>query len=86
MASSLREKFDKKKQTKKKHLIRRINEIARQVNQMDKTCGTCGVQFDPKVTDALDTWFVSVGPAGSTLTCPSCRSASRNDGAPTSET
>lgn len=72
MASSLREKFDKKKMTKKKHLARRINEVARQVAEMDKWCRACGSQFDPKVPGALDTWHVTVGPDGSFLTCPSC--------------
>lgn len=85
-APSLKERFDKKKQTKKKHLIRRINEVARQVSQMDKTCGTCAMQFDPKVPGALDTWLVTVGPTGSFLTCPSCHGAAQTGGTPTSET
>ena len=72
MASSLRDKFDKKKQTKKKHLIRRINEVAKQVTEMDRACRNCGAQLDTKVPDALDTWHVTVGPEGAFLTCPSC--------------
>ena len=69
---SLKEKFDKKKKTKKKHLIRRINEVARQVTQMERACKSCGKQFDPKVPGALDTWRVTVGPDASFLTCPEC--------------
>lgn len=72
MASSLREKFDKKKQTKKKHLIRRINEVARQVTEMDRACRECGAQLDAKVPGALDAWHVTVGPEGAFLTCPDC--------------
>lgn len=86
MASSLREKFDKKKMTKKKHLARRINEVARQVAEMDKSCRTCGSQFDPKVPGVLDTWLVTVGPGGSFLTCPGCHSSTQTNGTGDSKT
>lgn len=71
-APSLKERFDKKKKTKKKHLIRRINEVARQVVQMEKTCRSCGKMFDPKSPGALDSWLVTVGHDSSFLTCPEC--------------
>jgi hypothetical protein len=85
MASSLREKFDKKKMTKKKHLARRINEVARQVAEMDKWCRACGSQFDPKVPGALDTWLVTVGHDSTFLTCPECHKKTSTCSTPTPE-
>jgi len=79
-APSLKERFDKKKKTKKKHLIRRINEIAQQVTQMDRACRSCGSQLDPKVPGALDTWLVTVGPDLTYLTCPECHATSGTGG------
>ena len=75
MASSLRDKFDKKKQTKKKHLIRRINEVAKQVTEMDRACRNCGIQLDTKVSGSLDTWHVTVRSEGAFLICPNCYSS-----------
>ena len=74
-APSLKERFDKKKKTKKKHLMRRINEVAQQVVQMDRACKSCGSQFDPKVPGALDTWLVTVSPELTYLTCPECHAS-----------
>lgn len=73
MPPSLKDRFDKKKsKVKKKHLARRLNEVARQVTQMNRACKSCGKQFDPKIPGALDTWLVTVGPDSSFLTCPEC--------------
>lgn len=84
MPPSLKERFEKKKsRVKKKHLMRRINEVAKQVTQMDKTCRSCGKQFDASVPGALDTWLVTVGPEATFLTCPECHAAARTGGTTT---
>lgn len=73
MPTSLKERFEKKKsKTKKKHLVRRLNEVAKQVTEMKKQCSSCQLSFDPSVPGALDSWSVTVTPEGARLTCPSC--------------
>lgn len=73
MATSLKERFEKKKsRTKKKHLARRISEVAKQVTEMKKECSVCGLNFDPSAPGALDSWHVTVAPEGARLTCPNC--------------
>lgn len=84
-APSLKERFDKKKKTKKKHLMRRINEVAQQVTQLDRICKSCCSQFDPKVPGALDTWLVTVGPDSTFLTCPECHKRASACSTPTPE-
>lgn len=80
MPPSLKERFERKKsKPKKKHLARRVNEIARQVTEMSKECRTCRSVFDPKAPGALDMWHVTVESAGAFLTCPDCFVSSATD-------
>jgi len=78
MPTSLKERLEKKRsRPKKKHLVRRINQIAKQVNEMKKQCSSCSRDFDPTDSGSLDTWRVTVGAEGAILTCPSCAEGSQ---------
>ena len=73
MPTSLKERLEKKRsRPKKKHMVRRINQIAKQIVEMRKQCCVCSREFDPTEPGSLDTWHVTVNSDGVQLTCPTC--------------
>ena len=74
MPISLNEKYAKKKnRVKKKHLMREMARVERQVAAMPKSCASCAAPFDPQVPGALDAWQCTFGSGEMTLKCPECQ-------------